>query len=133
MDAEAVQEAHDIARPADGDRGGAERVFQNQIPADDPGDEFAHRRVGIGVGAAGDGHGRSHLGIAQAGKRAGDAADDEREHDGRAGIASGGLTGQHKDAGADDCADAEGHQVQGAQGALQPMLVVCRFGFKLGD
>ena len=78
-DAEVVQEAHDVARPADGDGGGAERVFEDQVPADDPGDELAHRRIGIGVGAARDRDGGGHLGVAEPGEGAGDAGEDERE------------------------------------------------------
>jgi hypothetical protein len=35
------KEADDIARPADRDRRRPKRVFQDQIPADDPGDKFA--------------------------------------------------------------------------------------------
>ena len=90
-DAEVLEEAHDIARPADRDRGGAERVFEDQIPADDPGDELAHRRVGIGVGAAGDRHHRGHLGVAEAGEGAGEGAEHERQGDRRTGVRGGGM------------------------------------------
>ena len=37
-DAEVVQERYDVARPADGDGDGADSVFEDQIPADDPGE-----------------------------------------------------------------------------------------------
>ena len=77
-DAEIVEEAHHIARPADGDGGGTERVFEEQIPADDPSDQLAHRGVGISVGAARDRYGRGHLGIAQAGAGADEAGEYER-------------------------------------------------------
>ncbi len=36
---------HDVARPADGDGGGGEQVLEDQVPADDPGDELAQRGV----------------------------------------------------------------------------------------
>ena len=74
----------DVARPADRDRRGADHVFEDQVPADQPGDELAHRGIGVGVGRAGDRHGRGHLGVAEAGEGAGDAAEDERERDRRA-------------------------------------------------
>ena len=73
-DAKVVEEADNIARPADGDRGGAKCIFEDQVPADDPGDELAHGRIGIGVGTAGDRDGRGHLRVAETGKGAGDAA-----------------------------------------------------------
>ena len=38
--ADLVQERHEIARPSHRDRRGAERVFQDEIPADHPGDEL---------------------------------------------------------------------------------------------
>src|SRR6185369_4274783 len=41
----------EIIRPADRDSDVTDGVFNDQIPADDPCDEFAERRVGIGVGA----------------------------------------------------------------------------------
>ncbi len=63
------------------DRRRGDGVFENQIPADDPGDQFAHGRVGISVGAAGDGNHRREFGVTKAGKRAADAGDDKREHD----------------------------------------------------
>ena len=47
-----VQQADDVARPADRDGGRAHGVFEDQVPADDPGDELAQRRIGVGVGAA---------------------------------------------------------------------------------
>ena len=68
---EVVQQAGEVARPADRDRRGAERVLEHQVPADDPGDELAERRVAVGVGGAGDRNRRGELRIAQAGERAG--------------------------------------------------------------
>ena len=65
-DAEVVEQLVQVARPADRDRGGAERELQDQVPADDPGDELAERRVGERVGRARDRHGRGELGVAEA-------------------------------------------------------------------
>ena len=123
-DANIFEEAHHIARPPDGDGGGAERIFENQVPADDPGDEFAHRRVGIGVGAARDRHRRGHFRIAQTGKGAGERAEHKRQGDCRSGIGGGGVSGQDKNAGADDGADAERHKVDRRQRALERHAIV---------
>ena len=137
-DAEILEKAHDVARPADGDGDGAERVFENQVPADDPGDEFAHCRVGIRVGAAGDRDRGCHFGIAKTGKSAGKGAEDEGQRDRRAGIGRGRMSGQDENAGADNGADAERRQVERRQGALERQTAMRRqrlhlrlFGFGL--
>ena len=59
-------------------------VLEDQVPADDPGDQLAHRRVRVGVGAARDRDHRRHLGVAEAGEGAADAGDDERRASPRA-------------------------------------------------
>jgi hypothetical protein len=74
-DPKILEKAHYVTRPTDCDRRCAERVFQNEIPADDPGDQFAHRRIGVGVGAARDWNRRGHFGVAQPGKSAGKSAE----------------------------------------------------------
>src|SRR5271154_1040836 len=48
----------------------ADGVFQNEIPPDDPGDEFAHRGVRVRVGAAGDGNHRGEFSVADGSKSA---------------------------------------------------------------
>ena len=47
-----AQEGTEIVRPALGDVDVADRVFDDQIPADDPGEDLAQGHVGVGVGAA---------------------------------------------------------------------------------
>ena len=118
-DAEAFKEALEVAGPADRDGHGADAVLEDEIPADDPGHQFAERGVGVGVGAAGDGHRGGHLGVAEAGEGAGDRADDEGKDDRRAGVRGGGVAGEDEDAGSDDAADADHHEVRGGEGALQ--------------
>ena len=108
---EVVQETREVAAPADRDRRRAERVLEDQVPADDPGEELAERRVAVGVGRAGNRHGRRELRVAEAGERRRDAREDHREHDGRAGVGGRDLAGQDEDAGADDGADAERDEV----------------------
>ena len=60
MNAETAEHADEIARPADRHRGRADGVFQDQVPADDPGDQLAHRGVGVSVRAA---RNRNHRGL----------------------------------------------------------------------
>jgi hypothetical protein len=63
----------------------ADRIFENQVPADDPCDEFAHTRVGVRVSGAGDGNHGGQFGITERGKRAHDGDEDKRQRDGGAG------------------------------------------------
>ena len=70
---------------ADADGHVADGVFEDEVPADDPGDQLAHGGVGVGVGAAGDGDHRGQLGVAEAGEGADDGDQDERERERGAG------------------------------------------------
>ena len=118
MQAEAFQQLVEVSGPAGGHGGRLQGVFQDQIPADHEGDEFAERQIGVGVGRAGD---RSHggeLGVAQAGETAADGGQQERYGQGRAG-GERALAGEHEDAGADDRADAEHRQVECAHRAFE--------------
>src|SRR3546814_10356749 len=45
----AVEQADEIARPADRDRRGRHRIFEDQRPADHPGEQLAHDRISVGV------------------------------------------------------------------------------------
>ncbi len=119
MNTEAFEEAIEVACPADGDRDSADAVFENEVPADNPGHQFAECRIRISISTTGDRYGGGHLGVAQAGEGAGDRADDERKDDGRAGVRGGRVAGQDEDAGADDAADADHHQIGGGEGTFQ--------------
>ncbi len=66
-----------ITGKANRDRDVRDHVFEDEIPANDPGKNFAERGVGVGVGAAGDGNHRGQFGIAQSGKTAGDRDQEE--------------------------------------------------------
>ncbi|VVB47148.1 hypothetical protein RHAL1_02661 [Beijerinckiaceae bacterium RH AL1] len=111
-DADVLEQAERVLAPADGDGRGAHRIFEDEIPADDPGEDLAERRGGIGVGGAGDRQHRGELGIAEADEGAGDAAEHEGQHDRRPGVVGGGGSGQNEDAGADDRADAHGRNAR---------------------
>ena len=74
-----VQNEIKIAGPSDADGRRAERIFEDQRPADDPSQELAERRIGIGVGAAGDWNLAGDLRVTERGQRAHDAGDDKRK------------------------------------------------------
>ncbi len=84
VDPEGCQLRLGVSAEADRDGHVADHIFQDQIPADDPGKNLAQGRVGIGVGAARDGNHRSQFGIAQAGKTAGHGHQQKRDGDRRA-------------------------------------------------
>ena len=114
-----LQQLVQVLAPGNAHGGRAQRVLHNQGPADNPGHELAHRGVGVGVGRAGNGNHGGELGVAQAGKHAADGGHDESQRHARPGGLRGGGGGAHKQAGPDDGAHAQGHEVAGAQGALQ--------------
>ena len=92
MEAEPVEQIDDVGGKADADAHVGAGVFEDQIPADDPGDQLAEGGVGVGVGRAGDGNHGGEFGITEAGKRADEGHQDhgearwrDRRRDGRRG------------------------------------------------
>jgi hypothetical protein len=79
MDAEPVEQVDDVRGKANADAHVGEGVLEDEVPADDPGDEFAERGVGVGVGRAGDGDHAREFGVAEAGEAADDGDQDKRE------------------------------------------------------
>lgn len=145
---------------ADADAHVGEGVFEDEIPADDPGDEFAEGGVGVGVGGAGDGDHGGQLGVAEAGESADDGDEDEREGErgacsGAAGhggvgedvmqqrgvddLGGGELLPGHggaddgEDAGADDGTDAERDEGNGSEGFAEAVLGFLGLGDELID
>src|ERR1700744_6400359 len=84
MNTEPVHEVDDVGGESDADGHIADRIFENQVPADDPGNEFAHGGVGVGVGAASDGDHGGELGVANRSEAADNRDENEREGNGRA-------------------------------------------------
>src|SRR2546421_10053211 len=101
-----MEQSNEEARPSDGDGYGAKAVFEDQVPADDPGDQLAEGGIGVGVGAAGHGDHRHHFGVAEAREGAADAGDNKGKDDRGPGVLGGGVAGEHEDAGAEDGAYA---------------------------
>ena len=101
---------------------------KHQAPADDPGEKFAERRIGVGIGAARDRNLARDLGVAERGERADDAGDDERDRQRRAGARRRSDAGQHEDPGADDGADAHRRERPRSERTLEPVRLVAAFG-----
>ncbi len=160
MDAEPVEQIDDVRGEADADGHVTDGVFENEVPADNPGDEFAHGGVGVGVGAAGDGDHRGEFGVADGSEAADDRDEDERDGDSGSGAGTaeagrmvnqvfeerrvedrGGfelLAGDRgaddsEDAGADDGADAERGKAEPAERLLELHFGVFGVGQKLID
>ena len=158
MDAKPVEQVDNVRGKSDADGHVGDGVLEDQIPADDPGDQFAHRGVGVRVGASGDGNHRGELRVAERGKAADNRDQHERKRDRRAcaGAAEGrgvvdqvfeqgrvqngfeleflagdGGADHGENAGADHGADAERSKAQPAESFLQALLGVLRVGDQL--
>ena len=132
-DADARQQALHVTAPADGHGHRADGVFENQVPADHPRHQFAERRIGVGVGAAGDRNHRRELGVAERRKGARQACRQIRHRDRRAGLVRRRRPGQHENAGADDGADAQQRQVPRGEAALERLAAVLGIADELLD
>ena len=80
---EAATQSNEIAGPADCDRHVANCVFKNEVPTDDPRDDFTERRVGIGVSRSRNRNHRGELGITKRSESARDPGYYERKHNSR--------------------------------------------------
>src|SRR6185437_6128305 len=102
MDVECAEEIVDVRREADGDGHVGNSVFEDEIPTDDPSDEFAKSGVSVGVSAAGDGNHGGELGVTQPGKPANYCNREKRNGDARPGAGSAvhahGVRAMHKHA-----------------------------------
>ena len=84
MPAEPVEQVHDVRGKADADGHVADGIFQDEVPADNPGDQFAHGGVGVGVGAAGNGNHGGEFRVADGSETADDGHENKRQGNGRA-------------------------------------------------
>ena len=78
VNTEPIEQVDDVRGEPNADGHVGDGIFQDQIPADDPGDQFAHRGVGVGVRAARDGDHGGEFGVAEGGE----CADDAHQHEG---------------------------------------------------
>ena len=93
VQAEPVQQVDDVRGKTHADTHVGAGVLQNQIPADDPGDELAESGVGVGVSRAGNRNHRRELGITKAGERADEGHQDHGDGDGGTGAGAAGERG----------------------------------------
>ena len=119
VEAHVLEHFIEVLAPRDGDGGRTDRVFEHQVPANDPRDQLTHRRVGVRVCAARDRNHRGKFRVAEPGERAAQTGHEERERDGRAGALGNRRRRSHKQTRTDNRADAQGHQLHRSQGALQ--------------
>ena len=135
VDVQLLEQADGVTRPADRHGRDRKQVLEHQVPADEPGDALAERGIGVGVGAAGHRDHRGELRVAQAGERAADSRDNERQRQGRAGVVGGRDAGEHENARTDDATDAEQCQLRGGERASQLVagsLLLVQLGYGLG-
>src|SRR6266581_4616883 len=154
---QAVAELDEITGPAHRDGHVADGIFQNEVPTNNPRDNFAKCRVGIRVGRSGHRNHRRELGVTKRSERASDASYDERsrnggtctrasKHDARAGqprlneiddrrlesrrerLTRRCGSSQRKNSRADDGTDADGRQRDGSKRAFHLPLRRGRFG-----
>jgi len=119
VDPEVVEEPDCIARPPDRHRRRAEEILQDQVPADDPGQELPACRVGVGVGTPGDRDHRGVFGIAEPGKERGQTRNDQGEDQGRSRVFRRHVPRKDEDAGTDRCPDAETDELGRRQNPAQ--------------
>ena len=75
--AEPFEHTIGIFTPGGGDGCSGNGVFEDEVPTDNPGDEFAHGCVGICIGTAGDRNHGGEFRVTETGKGAPDAGQDE--------------------------------------------------------
>src|SRR6266545_359399 len=124
VNAEALDECIEVIGPGDRDGHVADRVFDDQVPADDPGEQLTERSVGVGVGGPRDRNHRGELRIAERREAADDSRQDEREDERGAcarthTVSRGCRADRREDAGTDDRSDAQSNDVPGPQHPLQ--------------
>src|SRR6185312_12018076 len=101
-----------VLAPGDGDGGGADRVFEHQVPADDP----------------------REVRVAEAGEGAADAGHDEGQDHRGAGAIGDRRRRAHEEAGPDDGADPQGYERHRAERPLErPLTRRRRFGHEAVD
>jgi hypothetical protein len=120
------EQAHEITRPTNRDRGRRQTVFEQQQQPHDPGRALPHGGIGVGIGRAGHRQRGRKLGVTERHEGAEQPGDDERDHDRGAGKLGRGASGQHEDARPDDASNAQKHEVQRAQRPFElTMCVLC--------
>src|SRR5262245_39608299 len=124
----------EITGPANSNSDVAYGIFNDEIPSNNPGDQFSQRCVRIRIGAAGDGNHGSKLSVAQSAKPTRYSGQKVREYErwassGSICRASDRRTGGCEYAGSDDSANPQCRQVHSTECSFQTMSRF--FGFPL--
>src|SRR5260370_12388306 len=82
VNAEPVHQVEQVLRKSDANGHVADRVFEDQVPTDNPGAKLAHRRLSIGVRAAGNRNHGCKFGITHRSESTRDSDQDKGESDG---------------------------------------------------
>src|SRR6185437_3666279 len=109
----------EVFAPGYGYSSGAERIFEDQRPADDPGDQFAHGGISVGISATCDRYDGGELGVTKSRKTATDGGNNKGDGNGGSRMlpCRGGCPDEQT--GPDDGSDAQGDQAPYAQGPFQ--------------
>src|SRR5690606_33732720 len=93
-------------------------------PANNPGDQFAHSNIGVGISATRD---RDHGGkfrITKTGKGTADGGYHKRKRYGRSRSFSRSSGRAYKQTGANNGANTKSHEIASSQGSFQTLLIV---------
>src|SRR5579859_6118505 len=88
----------------------AKGIFQDQGPADDPGDHLTHRSIGVGIGASGYRDNGSEFRIAKSREGAADGGDYKGDGNGGSRMTTRCRGCPYEQACTDDSADPQGYQ-----------------------
>ncbi len=105
------------------------RVFEDKVPADDPGHHLSQRGIRIGIRRPCDRNHRGKFGVTKRGKDAGQAGGNEGEDQSRPCFVMRGHARQHKDACPDNRAHAQAGQSDRTEDAVQLNLAFFAFHF----
>src|SRR6185369_8267991 len=113
-----------------------DRVLDDQVPADNPGDQLAECRVRVGVSRTGDRNHRGEFGVTECRKPTNDRRDDERQHQRWTGAGAfrssgGGSADGGEDSGANDGPNADQRYAERRQGSFQAKLWPANLGQNL--
>jgi hypothetical protein len=133
-----LQQIVEVAGPSDRHRDTGDAVFQNQIPAGQPGQQFPERGIRKGIGAPGYRNHRRHFGIAECRQRTGQSRENEGQDDPwtgarSMGIANNGCSDQHENPCPNNGTDPKAGQIPGRQRLFEPVSGVVRIGQDLFD
>lgn len=129
VEAEPGEEGGEVAGDADGHHGHDGNVFQDQVPADEPADDFPEGHISVGVGGAGAGDHAGELRLGQGRGRGCQPGDQEGDQDGGPDAGFGAAAVGHQacqgeDADADDAADTDCGQLPASEGLVQSAVLV---------